>query len=106
MTTVKLADKLLIDAYKQLRVNITKEPAKKNALIIQYMDAVDNYTKNNLLVTNESDNEDQMKSLLKSPLEINIYNNYKKGDDERNDAKSALQSKLDIQNVLSKYNLK
>jgi len=106
MTTVKLADKLLIDAYKQLRVNITKEPTKKNALIIQYMDAVDNYTKNNLLVTNEFDNEEQMKSLLKSPLEINIYNNYKKGDDERNDTKSALQSKLDIQNVLSKYNLK
>jgi hypothetical protein len=106
MTTVKLADKLLIDAYKQLRVNITKEPTKKNDLIIQYMDAVDNYTKNNLLVTNEFDNEEQMKSLLKSPLEINIYNNYKKGDDERNDTKSALQSKLDIQNVLSKYNLK
>ena len=70
MTTVKLADKLLIDAYKQLRVNITKEPTKKNDLIIQYMDAVDNYTKNNLLVTNEFDNEEQMKSLLKSPLEI------------------------------------
>ena len=106
MTTVKLADKLLIDAYKQLRVNITKEPAKKNALIIQYMDAVDNYTKNNLLVTNDSDNEIQMKSLLKSPLEINIYNNYRKGADETTESKSALQSKLDIQNVISKYNLK
>jgi hypothetical protein len=106
MTTVKLADKLLIDVYKQLRINIAKDPTKKNALIIQYMDAVDNYTKNTLLVTNESDNEVQMKSLLKSPLEINIYNNYKKGGDETTDAKSALQSKLDIQNILSKYNLK
>ena len=49
-----------------------------------------------------------MKSLLKSPLEINIYNNYRKGadSDENNQNKSALQSKLDIQNVLSKYNLK
>ena len=45
MTTVKLADKLLIDAYKQLRINITKEPTKKNDLIIQYMTTVDNYKK-------------------------------------------------------------
>ena len=101
MTTVKLADKLLIDAYKQLRINITKEPTKKNDLIIQYMTTVDNYIKSTLLVTNESDNEQQMKSLLKSPLEINIYNNYRKGadSDENNQNKSALQSKLDIQNV-------
>ena len=51
----KIADKLLIDAYKQLRVNIAKNPTQKNTLIIQYMDIVDTYTKQTLLVTNEKD---------------------------------------------------
>ena len=101
----KLADKLLIDAYKQLRVNITKYPTQKNTLIIQYMDIVDTYTKQTLLVTNEKDNGEQLRGLLKTPLEVNIYNNYKK-DSDGDYNKTPIQSKLDIQNLMSKYNLK
>jgi len=104
MSANRLTDKLLIDAYKQLRSNIAKNPTQKNALIIQYMDIVDNYTKKSLLVTNEEDNSDQIRSLLKNPFEVNIYNNYKKESEDY--YKTAAQSKQDILNLISKYNLK
>jgi hypothetical protein len=104
MSANRLTDKLLIDAYKQLRSNIAKNPTQKNALIIQYMDIVDNYTKKSLLVTNEEDNSDQIRSLLKNPFEVNIYNNYKKESEDY--YKTATQSKQDILNLISKYNLK
>ena len=68
MSANKLADKILLDSYKQLRLNIAQTPANKNKLITEFADNIENYTKNSLLVTNESDNQQELKKMLKKLL--------------------------------------
>jgi len=109
MSVNKLADKILLDSYKQLRLNISQNPANKNTLIIDFANNVDIYTKKSILTTTEDDNATQIKRMLKNPLEINIYNDFKKPKDnevfsDNNDNKTGLQSKLNIQSLISKTN--
>jgi len=109
MSVNKLADKILLDSYKQLKLNISQNPANKNTLIIDFANNVDTYTKKSILTTTEDDNANQIKKMLKNPLEINIYNDFKKPKDnevfnDNNDNKTGLQSKLNIQSLISKTN--
>jgi len=112
MSVNKLADKILLDSYKQLRLNISQNLSNKNILIVDFANNIDIYTKKSILTTTEDDNVNQIKKMLKNPLEINIYNDFKKPKDNEvfndnsnnNENKSGLQSKLNIQSLISKTN--
>ena len=73
----------LIEAYKQIRINISKNPDDKEYIINEYIDLVnkfnylnnqDDYSNNN----NNNNNNKEFAKMLKNPLEISIYNNFQK----------------------------
>jgi hypothetical protein len=80
-----MSNQELINAYKNARNLITQTPADKDKIINDYIDLVvkiNDYNNNNTY--NNSTNND-FSSMLKSPLEIEIYNNFQKyGNDNNN----------------------
>jgi hypothetical protein len=69
----------LINAYKNARNLIAQTPADKDKIINDYVDLVvkiNDYNNNNAGIT--YDENSHLGSMLKSPLEIAIYNNFQK----------------------------
>ena len=70
----------LIEAYKQIRINISKNPDDKEYIINEYIDLVNkfNYLNNQDDYSNNNNNNKEFAKMLKNPLEISIYNNFQK----------------------------
>jgi hypothetical protein len=76
----------LIRAYKNARELIKKNPENKDVIINEYIDLVEKinlYTSKSSSSASSTNNE--LSKLLKNPLEIAIYNNFQKFNDDNND---------------------
>jgi hypothetical protein len=72
----------LIRAYKNARELIKKNPENKDVIINEYIDLVEKinlYTSKSSSSASSTNNE--LSKLLKNPLEIAIYNNFQKFND-------------------------
>jgi hypothetical protein len=75
----------LLKAYKNTRLLITQKPTDKEKIINEYIDLVikiNNF--NETPKTNISDTNNELAKMFKNPLEISIYNNFQKYNDENN----------------------
>ncbi len=73
-------------AYKNARELIKKNPENKDVIINEYIDLVEKinlYTSKSSSSASSTNNE--LSKLLKNPLEIAIYNNFQKFNDDNND---------------------
>jgi len=76
----------LIRAFKNARELIKKNPENKDIIINEYIDLVEKinlYTSKSSSSASSTNNE--LSKLLKNPLEIAIYNNFQKFNDDNND---------------------
>jgi hypothetical protein len=76
----------LMRAYKNTRKLIQDEPTNKDTIINEYIDLVEKinlYTSKSSSSASSTNNE--LSKLLKNPLEIAIYNNFQKFNDDNND---------------------
>jgi hypothetical protein len=73
----------LIIAYKNTRNLITQYPEIKEKIINEYIDLVDiiyNYNQTPINTTNNTNSE--LGKMFKNPLEISIYNNFQRYNDD------------------------
>jgi len=87
----------LINAYKNARNLIGQTPADKEKIINDYIDLVvkiNDY--NNGGGNGYNDANNQLGNMLKSPLEISIYNNFQKYGSDYDDLKNK-QAQLETQ---------
>jgi hypothetical protein len=74
-----MSDSRLINAYKKARDMITETPDNKDNIINAYIDLVekiDNYYNGGRSGNNYENDNKGLASMLKNPLEIEIYNNF------------------------------
>ena len=94
----------LINAYKNARNLISQTPADKDKIISDYIDLVIKITDYN---NNDGNNNNQLGSMLKNPLEIAIYNNFQKygtnHDDLNNNKKPTYNESAKFLVNMAKY---
>jgi hypothetical protein len=73
----------LIIAYKNTRNLITQNPENKEKIINEYIDLVDKiYNYNQTPINTTNDNNSELGKMFKNPLEISIYNNFQRYNDD------------------------
>jgi hypothetical protein len=72
----------LIRAYKNTRNLISKDPANKDIIISEYIDLVNKLNNCNKPQQPDYNHKTEFSKMLKNPLEISIYNNFQRYNDE------------------------
>jgi hypothetical protein len=76
----------LIIAYKETRNMIAQKPDEKERILIDYIDLVNkinnNYQQQQRGVSGYNNHNAEFSKMLKNPLEISIYNNFQRYNDD------------------------
>ena len=76
-----MSNDILIAAYKKMRTLINTNPANKDFIIAEYsglVEIINNFNGNKRNDYINNDPKTELQNMLKNPLEINIYNNFQK----------------------------